>query len=243
MPTRGVLDRQRVAEAIVATARTYAHPVGKRMQTNLAGAVRADGISSSELPQWIHLQLELARHLEACLDALVTADAEHLAELDAASEARGRRDHATSELYGSIRDLRSGFAEVFGYELGARLLGLRGTTARWPDALLRQARTVVEHLRRPRAGLLHQAPGIEVECAPVADRLEIRMGRLEAALAEVARETEQSRRTGALRSQALGAFDRAVRGVGRVLKGCYKLGGSPELARQVRVDFKAKGGA
>jgi len=41
MPTQGVLDRQRVAEAILAAARIHAHPVGERMQTNLAAAVAA----------------------------------------------------------------------------------------------------------------------------------------------------------------------------------------------------------
>lgn len=44
MPTQGVLDRQRVAEAILATARTHAHPVGERMQTNLAAVPAGEAI-------------------------------------------------------------------------------------------------------------------------------------------------------------------------------------------------------
>jgi len=248
MPSQGVIDRQRVGEAILAAARIHAHPVGERMQPNLAAVVQDGEVLSGELPtdetDWIHLQRELVRHLEASLDALVTTDAEHLAGLAAVSEARDRRDRATSELYRSIRDLRAGTALFFGHDRTARLLGVRGSTARWPNALLRQARSVVEHLRHPQPELSgpELVPGLEFEPAPVADRLQTQMDRLDEALAEVAYETEQSRRTGALREDAFEAFDRAVRGVGRVLKGCYTLAGSPELARELRFDVKAKGG-
>ena len=245
MPSQGVLDRQRVAEVILATARTHAHPVGNLMQTNLAAVVQNGEACSGEIPDGLQLQLELACHLESSLDALVTIDAEHEAGLDTASEARDRRDCATSDLYGSVRDLRAGFALLFGHDRSARLLGVRGSTARWPNPLLRQARTVVEHLRRPQSELSgpELVPGLEFQAAPVADRLQTRMDRLDDALAEVAFNTELSRRTGAARAEALEAFDRAVRGVGRVLKGCYTLAGSPELARELRIDIKAKGGA
>ena len=40
MPAKGVVDRQRVAEGLIASARTHAQEVGERLQTNLGATVR-----------------------------------------------------------------------------------------------------------------------------------------------------------------------------------------------------------
>lgn len=64
MPTQGVVNRHRVGKALIASARTHAQQVGKRLQQNLA-AVLEDG---ETLPV-THLQLLFARLLERRLEA------------------------------------------------------------------------------------------------------------------------------------------------------------------------------
>lgn len=230
--TRGVVNRQRAGEALLAAARTRAHDLGDRLTPHLA-AVLEDG---ETLPDPTRLQALLTRLLETRLDALVTADAAARACHDAVPGAREARDRAFDELYGTVRDLRAGFAGLFGHQGGARLLGVRGTTAESPLALLCQARRVLQRLRDPLPDLPDRVPGIEVECARVAEHLRPEVETLNRAVAEVERVTEEQRSAVAARAEALEAFDRALGGVGRVIQGFTVLAGQPALGRSIRYD-------
>ena len=230
--TRGVVKRQRAGEALLATARTRAHELGDRLATHLA-AVLDDGES---LPDPTRLQTLLTRLLETRLEVLVTADAAARAHRDAVPEAREARDRAFDELYGSVRDLRAGFAGLFGHDDGGRLLGVRGWTAKNPLALLCQARRLLQRLREPLPELPEHVPGIEVECTRVAEHLRPEVESLNRAVAEVERVEEEEAAAVAARAGAVEAFDRALGGLGRVIQGFTVLAGLPALGRSIRFD-------
>jgi len=230
MPSQGVVNRRRVGQALLATARTCAHDVGDRLATHLA-AVLEDG---ETLPDFTHLQDLLVRLLETRLDALATADAAARAARREAPETRAARDRAFSELYRTVRDLRAGFAGLFGHDGGGRLLGVRGATAEYPPGLLSQARRVLERLREPLPELPDRVPGIEVECAAVAEHLRPEVKTLARAVAAVERVTGEQRAAVAARAEALEAFDRVLGGLGRVVQGFAVLADRPVLGRRIR---------
>lgn len=230
MPFQGVVNRRRVGQALLATARTCAHDVGDRLATHLA-AVLDDG---ETLPDVTHLQDLLARLLETRLDALVTADAAVRAVRRVAPETRAARDRALAELYCTVRDLRAGFAGLFGHDGGTLLLGVRGATAEYPPGLLSQARRVLERLREPLPELSDRVPGIEIECAEVADHLRPEVETLDRAVAEVERVTDEQRAAVAARTEALEAFDRVLGGIGRMVQGFAVLADRPALGRRIR---------
>lgn len=179
MPAKGVVNRQRVGEALITTARTHAHPVGERLQTHLAAVLDV----GETLPDFILLQELLARYLETRLDALVASDALAHAGRQTASEARERRDRELGELYETIRALRAGFAGILGHAAAARLLGVRGVTARHALGLLCQARRVLQRLREPLPELTEGLPRVELHAAETADLIQPGVERLNAAAA------------------------------------------------------------
>lgn len=232
MPTQGVVNRRRVGQALLAAARTHAHDLGERLETHLA-AVLEDG---ETLPDTTHLQTLLVRLLETRLDALVAADAAARAAHRATPEARQTRDRAFRDLYRAVSELRAGFSGVFGYDGAGRLLGVRGPTGQSPGPLLCQARRVLDRLRDPVPELPERIPGIEVECAEVAEHLRPGVESLSRAVAEVERRTEEQRTAVAARAEALAAFDRALGGAGRTVQGFTVLAGRPALGRRICVD-------
>ena len=67
MPSKGLVDRRRVAEALIAAARTHAHEMGVRLPSHLAEPSPDGGIPSPPLPPEVtgpelsRFQVELAR--------------------------------------------------------------------------------------------------------------------------------------------------------------------------------------
>lgn len=230
MPSQGVVNRRRVGQALIATARTCAHDVGDRLTTHLA-AVLDDG---ETLPDFTHLQDLLVRLLETRLEALVAADTAARAVRRVAPETREARNRALAGLYRTVRDLRAGFAGLFGHDGGGRLLGVGGATAEYPPGLLSQARRVLERLREPLPELPDRVPGIEVECAAVADHLRPEVETLDRAVAAVERVTDEQRAAVAARAEAVEAFDRVLGGIGRVVQGFAVLADRPTLGRRIR---------
>jgi hypothetical protein len=232
MPTQGVMDRQRVGEALIAAARTHAQKVGERLQTKLA-AFFDDGEPPPDLTR---LQLQLARMVEAQLAALVEADGARIAELADDPPARERRDDAAAAVREQIVTIRQVVSAVLGADRAPGLLSLEGPTAENPLVLMRQGRRLLETLRRHGNGLPGpRLRGLQLDLAPATEVLRARLDELSVALRDVAVERRQAKESKRRRDKAVEAFDLLVRRVAGLLVGCYQLADLPELARRIRV--------
>jgi len=237
MPSKGVLDRQRVGQAIIAAARTHAQPVGERLQQTLS-AIVADGETLSDFTT---PQLELARYLERRLADLVAADEAHLEELDDDQEPRILRDEAAAVLYSTLVRIRAVINAAFGSVRGTKFLGVDGDTAQDPLTLHRQASRALARLRQPPAELpTLQVGGVTLDLSGLADELQPATDDLGRALAEVGDERRQAEETLGEKTDALIAFDTAVGGVGRTLIGYYELAGYPNFAERIRLTLPGR---
>jgi hypothetical protein len=236
MPSKGVVDRQRVARRLIAAARTHAHEVGVRLPSHLAEPSGDGGTPSlTHAPELARFQDELARLLERRLDDLIEADAAHLRAQRSASVARARRAEATGGVYRKITDLRAVVRGAYGRDGVRELLWLDGPTPReplvlqrWTDRLLRVLGELPVELPPPRW------KGVELDLSGAAAELRGLADALERAVDDVddrCRVIESRKRE---KYRALEVFDETVRGVAPALRGLYRLAGRPELADRVR---------
>lgn len=232
MPSKGVTDRQRVAEAIAAAARNHAHEVGTRLQEVLAPAF-PDGLVPFDL---VELHQGLARYLEMRIQGIVGADETHLGELRDDKGPRSRRDDAAAELYGKLVEIRRLVLGSFGDGQLEAVLGYPGATPQDPVELQRVAGRALELLRRPVDELpTPQFASVQLDLAALADELQPALDRLTTALREVEDERRQAESTRRGKDLELEAFDAAVAGIGRVITGFDQLAGFPEFAGRIRL--------
>ena len=237
MPSKGVTDRQRVADAIVATARTHAKAVGERLQEILAPA-----FPEEQGPfDLVAFQEGLARYLEMRTDAIVAADNVHLDEILDDDVPRSRRDEAAAGCYSALVGIRDAIRAAFGRDRSKALLGYEGSTPTDPLVLARVAEHALERLR----DLPVEPPpvrfgGVQIELATLADELQPALDELKAALRAVNLENRESEATLRHRDLALDAFDAAVAGIGRIVTGFDELAGFPQFADRIRLTRPAR---
>ena len=231
MPSKGVTDRQRVAKALVATARTHAQRVGERLQTQFAEVI-GDGASLLDVTE---LQLRLAGGVENRRASLVAVDEARRGEL-ADPPARRRRDEAVAAVREQIVNLRRVVRGLLGPEREPELLGLRGRTADSPLRLSQQAETLLETLREHRGEVpAPRVSGVRLDFGSAAEILQTQLHELSAALRDVEMERRQADASKERRHDAIEAFDRVVRRVAGLLKALYLEAGLPDLCRQIRL--------
>lgn len=237
MASKGVVDRQRVGDAVIAAARTHAQQVGIALQEKL-GEFTVEG---EPAPNFVALQLMLARYLEDRLTRLVAADEIHLVELDDDQPPRLRRDEAAAELYTALVRIREVINAAFGSDLGTKLLGIDGATSNDPLILHRQSSRALARLRQPPMELpAVQLGGFNLDLQGLADELQPTNDELAAALREVRNEQRETESTLKVKNEALQEFDAAVGGVGRVLIGCDEIAGFPSFAAKIRLTLPAR---
>lgn len=232
MPTKGVLDRQRIGRAIVAAARTHAKEVDERLQEILAIALEED----AAVPDFEELQLLLARYLELRTEGLVVADDAHFEETADDTDPRLRRKAAASDLYRTVRGIRDAVHAAFGSDRAKELLGYEGETPTDPLTLQRVATAALAKLREAPPDVLPlQLEGIQLDLGALASQLQPALDELTSALDEVALEAREAESTLGAKDNAQTAFDVAVGGVGRFLIGCNELAGFPNFAQRIRL--------
>lgn len=240
MPTRGLIDRQRIGKDILHAARTHARQVGERLNDTLQLPV-----GEGETPvDFVNLQLQLASFLETRLQALEAADRAHLQELDDDREPRLRRDEATSALYGKLVEVRELLRGLYGFDRANALVGVDGPTALDPLTLHGQAVAAVERLREPGPELPRQRLGsVEVDRNGLAAEVQPFVDELGGILEDLKREKRQREATKNHRDTALGDFDVAAGAVARILIGYDQLAGFPDFAEKVRLTLPRRNGS
>lgn len=240
MPSKGVLDRQRVGKAIIAAANTHAREVGERLNERVAVVVE----HGETLADFTTLKIHLGRYLQMQLDALVAADEVHLKELDDDHDPRLRRDEAAEALNRKLVEVRNGVSTLYGTDQASALIGIEGATSRDPLTLHRQANRAMERLRAPEVELPPQRlASLHLDTAALVGEVQPLIDQLTQALADVDREQRETETSLGLKTEALEAFDRAVRGVGRIIKGCDELAEYPDFAEKIRLSRTRRGSA
>lgn len=233
MHSKGVLDRQRVARAVIAATRVHAEEVGQRLHAELA-VVLEDGDTPPDLTRF---QMLLAQLLEQRLESLLAAEERHRMELDDDGDARMRRDEASATVQRQIIALREAVSAVYGSDRVPLVLGIDGPTPQTPLVLHRQAQRTLDLLERP----VEMEPQTELLSAEqldftgAAERLQEAATALDRALEKVALEAREAETTLRDRDEAIEAFDLTVGGVGLAHKAFLFLAGLPELAERTRV--------
>lgn len=232
MASQGVLDRHRVAKAIVATARTHARQVGDRLQEILAPFV-PEGVT---LPDLTRLQLVLADYLEAQIDDVVRADEAHLKELDDDQGPRRRRDEAAESLYDTVVAIREVLVGNFGSDQANEIHGINGRTSLDPLTLFRQASRMLERLNEQAAAPPPpRLDGAGADLARLAAQLQPALDEMTQAIQEVDREIREAETTNLVKDNALAVLDRAVSTVGRALTAFDDLAGFTAFSDKIRL--------
>lgn len=240
LPSRGVLDRQKIGESIVATARTHAAEVAARLEETLAPFV-AEGETSTD---FLALQRQLARYVDHLLATLIEADEAHLRELGDDRDPRRQRDDAAQALYDKLIQLRGALTSLFGLDRGNELLGIEGPTPRDPRLLHRHATRALEQLRAPDPELpAQELNGIQLDRDALAAELQPATDELAAAIEDVNRELREAETTQGVKDKAVEEFDQVVGGIARMLIGADTIAGFPNYSQRIRLTLPASGGS
>lgn len=239
MPTKGLIDRERIGRDILHASRTHAREVGERLNESL----RFTAEEGETFPDFIDLQHQLARLLESRLDALVVADRSHLEELDDDQEPRLRRRQAADALYTKLVEMRELLRGVFGFERANALVGITGETPLDPVTLHRQGASALERLRAPDPELPPQRlSGLQLDRDALADELQPLVDELGRILEDVKREVREREITKRSRDRALEDFDTTAGAVARIQIGLDELAGFSEYADRIRLTRPSRSG-
>lgn len=239
MPTKGLIDRERIGRSILHASRTHAREVGERLNESL----RFTAEEGETFPDFIDLQHQLARLLETRLDALVVADHSHLEELDDDQEPRLLRRQAADALYTKLVEVRELLRGVFGFERANALVGITGETPLDPVTLHRQGASALERLRAPDPELPPQRlSGLQLDRDALADELQPLVDELGRILEDVKREVREREITKRRRDEALASFDSTARAVARIQMGLDEIGGFSDYAERIRLSRRSRGG-
>jgi hypothetical protein len=237
MSSKGILDRHRIAKAIVAAARMHAEQVGGRMQEVFASAVE-EGETS---PDFVTFLRQLARFLETRIAEIIAAEKLHFNELDDDDEPRLRRDQAAQVLHDTMVAIRDSLTGAFGAERAAKILGIEGKTAVDPLALLHQADLALERLNAESPELPpRRLDGVELDLGALAAQLQPALDELGQAVREVDEQARLREATLLERDLALDAFDTAVGSVGRILIAFDRLAGFGRLGSRIRLTLPVR---
>lgn len=232
MPTKGLINRERIGNRIIQATRTHALEVGERLNESLRFTVE----EGETFADFIDLQAQLARLLESRLDELVAAEALHLGEVDDDGEPRVLRRQASDALYRKLVELREFLRGVYGIERANALVGISGETPADPVTLHRQAVSALERLREPGPELPPQRFGsVQYDRNQLADELQPFVDELGAILRDIDREVRERETSKRLRDEALASFDSAARAVARIQTGLDELAGFPGYADRIRL--------
>jgi hypothetical protein len=239
MPTKALINRERIGNKILQSSRTHAREVGERLNESLQFTVE----EGETFADFVDLQHQLGRLLRLRLDELVAAEDAHFGEIDDDQEPRLLRQQAADALYTKLVELRELLRGFYGLERASSLVGISGETPDDPLTLHRQAASVLERLREPGPELPPQRFGsAEVDRNALADELQPFVDELGRILGDIERDVREREVTKGLRDRALAAFDSTARSVARIQRGLDELAGFPEYAARIRRSLPSRTG-
>lgn len=228
MRIKQVVDRQKEAQAVVASGRTHQAELGVKLTERLTPFLKR----GEKLPDFGFVAELLSRELEQASAQLVQADDSYQRELLDDSAPRRERDEATASLIESVVELREVLTGVY----GTTVLEPAGLTQVTPRESVQLSRYVAQILTAlPKVTLPPpRVKGAQVDIKATVADLEKRRTRLDDAVAVVARETREAQAAMSVRDEAQSHLDDVYTQVSTVLSGLLRLAGKPDLADRVR---------
>ena len=234
MASKGVTDRQKSADSVIAASETHAARIGEALKRLLASRTDArDGA-----PDFADVTLGLGRVLTAQRDRLIAADEANEAELADDAAERARRDEGAAALRAAAVTLREILIGVYGTEFASSIL--TGSTPEDPVVLSRFAGEVIRKLRDATPPPARVA-GASLDLARAATELGDLTGALDEQLKHVQLEARQAQATVVAKASAMAAYDATFTGVAGTLSGLLRLAGERELAARVRPSGRRPG--
>jgi hypothetical protein len=180
----------------------------------------------------------MGRALHGAAEAMTAADVDHQTELADDDGHRKARDDQASELVAAVTQLREALDGVYGSE-AIQTYGIKGTTPRDPAGIAAFARQMADRLSADALPKPKISASIDRNAA--AADLMTRVGPLEAALSNVAREAREAEGTLVVRDAAMDRFDQTFGRTSAALVGLYRLGGQDELGSRIRPSRRRPG--
>jgi hypothetical protein len=238
-PTKAVVDRQKLANKVIAAYEAQAPVVAKGVDTVFAQVLHK-GEHAPDVAQWMSFA---ARALAHTRDAMVDSDVAHLEEQGDDDAPRQARDAHEAEVRKAIAELQEVATGLFGAEVLGQLR-LAGAAPADPRALVTHVQNAVRAMREmDRAEL----PKLRVKKAEVdlnewADSLAEPADRLHTALGLVDAEARELQVTQAAKNAAIKLFDERFRASIAMLEGMLTFSGHQDLAERVRPALRTTGG-
>lgn len=233
MPSKQVLDRQKLARAVLAAASTHSDVIVRELGTLLQAQLGR----GESLPDVAFLLTLLSRSLASATETLVAADVAHETELRDDAEPRAARDELVDQLRSELIDLRTTVLGLYGTP-GLVALALVGETPRDAVALSRFAWAVVQACSAPAALPSPKVRGAKLDLNEIAALLSPLCKQLDAQLTTVAREEREAQVTLATKNAAQERFDQTYGAVASLLSALLVAAGQPELASRVRPSLR-----
>lgn len=228
MSTKAVTDRQKSAEAVVATGEINAQAIEDAFTKRYREFLRK-GETMPDMAMAVHLSL---RRLQASTTRLVAADEAHEAELRDDAEPRKQRDAAAQALRTRLVEVRGGFEGIYG-SATVRDAGFSGETPYDPVILSRLAQACIKAipaLKLPRPRIDVSPPDLK----KLAGELKALDDELNKHLKAVKREEGEAAVTLLAKNRATDEQDTDFVAAATVLEGLLIVAGKPELADRVR---------
>ncbi|APR74806.1 Hypothetical protein A7982_00152 [Minicystis rosea] len=234
MSSKQVTDREKSARAVVAAGETQADAIGAALAQVFKPHLRKGEPS----PDVSRVAVLLSRALDAAKATMVEADVAHDAEIGDDDGYRKARDEAAADLADRLIELREILTGVYGTATANSVFTSR--TPEDPVVLSRFARDIEGALGRvtlPKARI----KGAKLDIAETIADLAQRREKLDATLADVARELREAQATLDAKNRAIAAYDEVFGGVATLLTGALRLAGKPDLAAKVRPSSRRPG--
>ena len=232
-----VMKRAGLCDLVAGAAKVQGPEIGGALREFLTPALQ-----EGETPPDMAFVIELfGRQLRSFGDAMVKADAEHLAEIAAMADLRDASEQPTAHLKDNILSLRSTCQGLLG-EDSLRSLGLDFNLAQNPRGVLRQAEIIQERLLGSDEELTPErwveGSLAREEMAKVFDQGIEDQRRIVGLLVEQGKKVDTAK---VRKDQALGEFDRQYIPIARFLEAAFRAAGENELADRIRPTVRQLG--
>jgi hypothetical protein len=237
MPSKKVLDREKSSRAVIAAAESHAGEIAEGISREFAPYLK----KGETMPDIELLAALAARRLKQEIEALVSADRAHEAELSDDTAPREARDEAADKVRVILVDLRDAISTAYG-TAGLKVLGLVGAVPFDPSAIKSLAEAVHTALSAGGAALPKaRQKSVKVDLKGFAADLAIELPALTKALENVAREEREAKTTLGAKSAAMASHDRAFSRTAGLVSALAMSGELENIATTVRPSARRSG--
>jgi hypothetical protein len=234
--SKQVTDRQKAADAVIATVDTY----GDRLRAGIEATLAEVGGGPESAAAAMVLARSAGRLLTSSIADLVVLDEEHAVELADDTGLRAVRDTAVAGLRDRLVGLRDGLVGLYSAATPGAV-GFAGTTPEDPVVLVRFANQVAKALRKDKALPPPRYPSATIDPLAEAAALEAAATALAAAIEAVVVDVRENQVTMTARDAAMTAHDGRFSRTANLLSAMFAFAGEPELADRVRPSGRRPG--